>query len=398
VAAALAGVLVVRRLPITDFAVYAIVTSVQASLVVLSDIGVTTLLLARAGQFHSDLDRLAELIKTARTFRLRLLFWTLALAAPLLWFSLGNSRPDILHWSLVLLAVAAIVAFQVSSTLDGTMLLALLRAETQQVGQVLSSVTRLAGFGLILPLEPTYLAALCINLFGSAVPAVLYRREVTKALPRSARTNDEDLRSFQKFVRTQFLNAAYFAFSSQITLWLVGLLASSRVVAEVGALGRLSNIIVLAQSALLGVVAPRMARYRDAFAFRRRYIQILAGAVTASLALAAVAIWLPGPLLWVIGPKYSGLSGTLPLAVASACTFTVSITIFSLNSSRAWFDHNWVVVPLTLVAQLVSLKLLDVSRLTEALIFGWITITPPLIVNAAISWIRLRRWQLTGAA
>src|SRR5262249_17429525 len=132
IAAAFAGVVVVRRLPIPDFAVYAIATSVQASLAVLSDIGVTTLVLARAGQFHSDLPRLAELAKSARAFRLRLLVWTLVLAAPLLWFALGQSRPDVFHWSLAFLVLAGIVVVQVSSSLDGTMLLALLQAEKQQ--------------------------------------------------------------------------------------------------------------------------------------------------------------------------------------------------------------------------------------------------------------------------
>src|SRR5262245_61189489 len=49
VASAIAGILVVRLLPVPDFAVYAIAVSVQASLTVLSDIGVSPLFLARAG-------------------------------------------------------------------------------------------------------------------------------------------------------------------------------------------------------------------------------------------------------------------------------------------------------------------------------------------------------------
>jgi O-antigen/teichoic acid export membrane protein len=398
VAAALAGVLVVRRLPISDFAIYAIATSVQASLAILSDTGVTTLLLARVGQFHNDLPRLAELAKTARAFRIRLLLWTLGLAAPLLWFSLGNSRPDLLRSGLVFFVLAGIVALQVSSSLDGTMLLALLRPERQQFGQLLSSLTRLAGFGAVLASWPTYMTALAINLLGAFVPAVFYRRSLANELPKTTQTNVDDFKAFRHFARTQFLNAAYFAFSSQVTIWLVGLVGTTRVVAEVGALGRLSNIIVLAQSAVLGVVAPRMARYRDIATFRKRYFQIVGVAIGASITLACLAIWLPQPLLWVIGPKYSGLARTLPIAVSAACTFTVSSTIFSMNSAKAWFDHNWVVVPITLCAQALGLKLLNVGQLADALFFGWITVTPALVVNVAISWARFRRWSLTGAA
>jgi len=391
VVAALAGVAVVRHLPVSDFAIYAVALSVQSALAVLSDVGVTTLLLARAGEFHADLHRVAVLARTARAFRLRLLVGCLVIAAPLLWFSLGQSRPALPMWIVIFLVVCSIVTMQVASSLDGTLLLCLLKTERQQIGQLANAAARLAGFLTVLAAVPSYLIALGINLLGVGIQANLYRRDLQHALPPTRSESLEDHAAFRYFARSQFINAAYYAFSSQITLWIVGIVATTRVVAEVGALGRLSNIIVLAQAAVLGLVVPRLARYRDPRLFSLRFFQVVGMACLASLLLLGFAVVAPEALLWVIGPKYANLSPVLPLAIAAAVTYTLSITIFGLNSAKAWFEYNWVAVPLTLLTQAVSLKILDIATIRGALIFGWITVIPPLLVNAAISWNGLRR-------
>jgi hypothetical protein len=397
--AALAGVAVVRRLAIPDFAIYAVAASVQASLAVMSDIGVSTLLLARAGEFHADLHRVAVLGRTARSFRGRLLVLNLLVAGPLLWVSLGQSRPSMLAWGITLFLITGIVAAQVASSLDGTLLLALLRAERQQLGQLLNALVRLAGFTLLLFAFPSYLVALAINLGAAVLQAVFVRSDLRKRLPATIEKSAADNEAFNRFARSQLVNAAYYAFSSQISIWVVGVLATTRVVAEVGALGRLSNIIVLAQGAIISLVVPRMARYTDTRQLLRRYLQVLGIGVVACVALLVVAFEAPRALLWILGPKYAGLAPVLPIAIGAACTYAISVTIFSLNSAKAWFEHNWVAVPLTIGLQLVCLRFLDVTRLRDALLFGWATVTPPLLVNSIIAWSRFRqRFRVQAAS
>ena len=304
--AALAGVAVVRRLPVADFAVYAVAISVQSALAVMSDVGVTTLLVARAGEFHADLHRMAVLARSARAFRLRLLVGCLLVAGPLLWFSLGHSRPSFTLWAVIFLAVCMIVATQVASSLDGTLLLCLLRAERQQLGQLISATARLGGFLTVLALFPSYFVALGINLFAGALQALLYRGELRKTLPPTEAESVEDHMAFRRFARSQFVNAAYYAFSSQITLWIVGFVSTTRIVAEVGALGRLSGIFVLMQGAMLSLVVPRLARYRDPRLFARRFFQVVGLALLAALGLFSFSVLEPSAILWAIRAKIPG--------------------------------------------------------------------------------------------
>jgi len=135
-----AGILAVRLLPVPAFAVYAIALSVQTSITALSDVGVTTVVLARAGQNHSDLNRLATLATTARRFRLRLTIPALLLGAPLLFFSLGSARPDLLSCIAIFGMLGLIVVLQLSATIDGALLLAQLRSNAQLSAQLVAAI------------------------------------------------------------------------------------------------------------------------------------------------------------------------------------------------------------------------------------------------------------------
>gem|GEM_PF-782061 len=390
VVTAAAGLLVVRVLPVAEFAVYAIAVSVQASLAVLSDIGISTLLLSRAGHHSNDELRLAKILTAARALRFRLFAVVSLAAAPLLWWSLSATKPSLAAWAVILGLVLATVALQVSATVDGTMALALLRSVRYQGALLSGSLVRLVGVLVVLRRVPTSWAGLIINLCGTAAQALYLRSFIRRLLPGEVDADPEDTLAFRGGVRSQLINAAYYAFSSQITLWLVGLLANSRTVAEVGALGRISSILVLAQGGVLALVAPRIARYGDRRLLLRRYVQVLSLAFGACTSVFVLSVIYPQVFLWLIGPKYSGLESLLPLAMGGTLLYALAVTVYSLNAARGWIEEAWVGVPLTLVLQAASLLVLDVSRIRDALLFGFSSSLPPLVVH---SWIAVRRMR-----
>lgn len=402
-ASGLAGVLSVRVLPISSFAVYAIATSVQTSVNVLSDVGVTTVVLARAGQHHADPRRLAILAETAKQFRLRLSIPALVVGAPLLYLSLGTARPDLLSCVAILFFLSLSLLLQLSASIDGALLLALLHPNAQLIAQLLAALLRLLLIVTALALVPHYLMALAVNCVGAAIQAWVQRLALLRLLPKTRETSSHDRIAFHEFVRKQFPNAVHFAFSAQITLWLISILSSSTVVANVGALGRLTGLIVLAQSGVMTLVAPRVARLSDAKLILRRFAQALglASGLSALGLLAAFA--LPGPLLWVIGPKYHGLGPYLPIAMASAVAYLLSTTFYSLNSARAWVISPLVAIPLTLGTQVLAFSMLDISNVRGALIFGLLGNIPSLMMGVFLTWrhlremLTLRARVLTGA-
>ena len=391
VVTAAAGLMVVRLLPVNEFAVYAIAVAAQGSLAVLSDIGVSSLLLARAGRFSGDPARLARLLNAARTLRLRLFIVVMALAAPILWWSLAATRPTIGSWAVTLGFVLAIVALQVSATVDGTMTLALLRPALYQSGQLCGSLVRLVGVLVLLSRARLSWVGLAINLVGTGAQTLYLRSAVAALLPRDEGTDADDDLAFRRGVRGQLINAAYYAFSSQVTLWLVGLLSNSQTVAEVGALGRISSILVLAQGGVIALVAPRIARYREPKILLRRYLQIVSSAMVGCGVVFAGSCLYPGVFLALIGSKYAGLGSLLPLAMGGTLIYALSVTIYSLNAARGWIEEAWISIPLTLILQAMALFCLDVSRLRDALLFGFCSSIPPFLVQALVGVRRFRR-------
>jgi O-antigen/teichoic acid export membrane protein len=389
-ASGVAGILAVRLLPVPAFAVYAIALSVLTSITALSDVGVTTVVLARAGQNHADASRLATLATTARQFRLRLTLPALLIGAPLLFFSLGTARPDPVTCVAIFGMLGIIVLLQLSAAIDGALLLAQLRSNTQLFAQLTSALARLLLIGTLLALFPTFLVALAINGISLAIQAWMQRAAVHRRIPRGSVTSTEDLLAFQDFVKRQYPNAIHFAFSSQISLWLISIFSSSTVVANVGALGRLTGLIVLLQSSVITLVAPRVARLSDPRMIWRRYGQVVGAACLVSLLGLLAAFLIPGPLLWIIGPKYSSLSALMPLAMTSAVMYLVSTTFFSLNASRAWVVPPVVAIPLILSTQGLAAYGLKLSDTRGALLFSIVTSLPPLLLNALLAWKHLR--------
>jgi hypothetical protein len=285
----------------------------------------------------------------------------------------------------------ATVAIQVSASINGTLQISLLRADRQQLAQLANSLIRLGGVLAVLAVFPYFIIALGLGLLGTAGQAALSHFDIKRILPPASAVSEDDRTAFRRFAQSQFVNAAYYAFSSQITVWIVGVISTSSVVAQLGALGRLSNVIVLAQSALVSLVVPRMARYVDPRLLLRRFLQVLGVAIAGSAALLALSFVEPGWILWVIGPKYSNLGPYLFLAMASAGTYAVSATLFGLNTAKGWFQRNWLAVPMTLILQVICLVFLDVSRLHDALLFGLVTVVPSPLVNGTIAWVNFKR-------
>lgn len=222
--------------------------------------------------------------------------------------------------------------------------------------------------------------------------AFLLRRYAKRKINLQTPSSEKQLAEFSRFVRRQLINSLYFAFSSQVTIWLVGFKGSTRSIAEVGALGRLGNVIAVAQSTLSTLAVPRLARELNANRFVRRYVGIVLLVLGCGIGIVLCAVVKPKIILWFLGSKYNNLSGVLPLAVGSYATYWLSTTIFSLNASRAWVERVWPAVPLVIASQLVALFVLDVGTVKGAILFGWIGLLPPLLVNTTIAVSRISKW------
>jgi hypothetical protein len=386
------GILVVRTLGVREFAVYILVTALQGTFAVLTDNGISAMLVARAGRVHFDRDRLGQLVASARQMRRKLEVGVLVVGAPILWIWLREKNISAWEYAGLGAIIVCSLHLQVSASIFGAVPLVLLEVRKVQLAQLAGAVVRLGALGGALLVLPRSLPALCANTLGVGVQAWLARRYASEHIDVAASPHAEDLQSLKTMVRAQLFNSLYYAFSAQLTVWLIGFFGTTRAIAEVGALGRLGSIVALGQSALGMLVSPRLARIQAAAPFRRRYLSVTLLTILAAGTLVISSLALPAAFLWILGPAYSNLRAELPLAILSGAIYLVSSTVFVLNNSKAWIEKVWIAVPIVIAVQAVSLLFLDVSTVRGAILFGLYASLPPLVVNASIATVKMVQW------
>jgi O-antigen/teichoic acid export membrane protein len=389
----LAGFIVVRSLPVPEFALYTLVTALQAALTVLSDTGVSTILMAKGGQVHGDRGRLAALVASAHFMRRRLELIAIGLSAPLLWIWLGGKGLTVWNLVAIVIVVAIGLHFQIAASVFNSVPLVLLQVRSVQLAQLVGALVRIALVGLAVVIRPTYFAALCANTVGMAVQAWMSRWYAAREIDLRTPPHPGDLSQIRTLVFSQVINSVYYAFSSQITIWVIGLVGTRRLLAEVGALGRLGSIITLAQPAIAMLLVPRLARIGQLHVFIKRYALIVALTFWVGVLAVAFSLLFPGPILALLGQNYSTLNRELPLAIAASATYLFSATIFTMNSSKAWIEGAWVAVPMVIGLQIASAFWFDLATVRGVILFGWVSSLPPILVNTAIAITRAVRWR-----
>ncbi|HSG40493.1 MAG TPA: hypothetical protein VLE27_12705, partial [Thermoanaerobaculia bacterium] len=311
-----AGLLFVNFMPVREYALYTLASSVITFFSFVTDLGSTTSLVhfyhrtaREGGDFRGyqgavlSLRRLAFLLGAAGVV---VLFpWT-AMAK-----GFGTAEA-----ALATVAILAGVGFQIPTSLRVLALRLEDRYARSYQAEMAGAALRLVLAGLLVAASwlQAWLAVLSSAL-GSALSFFVARPEPGEAAPA-------DLKPYRRNVLRYLLptlpSALYFSIQGPLMVWLAATFGATRTIAEVGALGRL-GLLVGIFSSLTGVVfLPRLARITDDRLYLRRALQFggLLVALVASLFLAAVLV--PDLLLMLLGDNYSGLRRELPLALAGS--------------------------------------------------------------------------------
>jgi O-antigen/teichoic acid export membrane protein len=382
----LCGVLIVRALPVAQYASYTLVFAFMATATLLADSGTTNAVSAIGGRVHADTERMARLVTTVMRFRGRLEAILFLGVLPLLALMLHAEGEGPFAIALSVLLAAVSIHAQVASAVMLVVLRLQLRLEELQRVQLLAVVLRLLLTLGALSIVRRFEWVLLASASSALVERLLFERQVYARLSRSAPEEAADHRAVRTAFRHQFISAAYVAFQSQITIWLLSLFGGKSSIAEIGALGRLGVIFGVISAVLSNVIFPRFARYTDAVQLRQRYFQTLAGVALSGLAMVVLVLLLPRPVLWVLGQPYLHLERELAWMVGSSVCYLLTNTIWGLNASRGWVRGSWLYAPLTLATQLVLFWTMDVSSVGAAILFGWYSLVPAFLINAVLSF------------
>ena len=381
------GILLVRWLPQREYAYFTIANAMQATLMLLADIGVSVGLVSIGGRVWQDRHRFGELINTGLAVRKKLAAVAAIIVAPILYAMLARNGASSLY---TLLLIAFVLAgFSIQISVDIFSVVPRLRSDISQIQKIdfTCAIVR-----LLLILGLVYLfatAGLAVAIASAAflLQYFLLRAYAAKVVDLKANENTEDRHEIVRLVKSLAANTLFYCFQGQITVFLISFFARHAAsVAEVGALGRLAMIFTVLTNLLINIFVPAFARCQDKRKLRHLFAAIAGGVILFSALVLAGAALFPDQFLFVLGNRYTHLHRELLLMVGVAVVSALSGTLWLLNASKAWVSGAWLYIPLTLVTQIALIPFTDFSSVAGVLIFNLISAVPSVLLNLVLTY------------
>ena len=387
---AVTGFLVVRHLAKADYALYTIINTMQGTMAVLADSGISVALSAVGGRVWQDRRRLGELVNTALRTRIRLAVVVGLLVSPLLAWMLWRNGAGPVYGAGLLAAVLVGLYFQLS--VDVFIIVPRLHSQVERLqhNALLMSVLRLVLTAVFLSFFLNALLAAAIATVSAVFQNAQIARWARENAPADAPINPADQIEINRKIRHLLPNAVFYCLQGQLLILLISLTGRRDHVADVGALARLAVIFDVFGSLLVNLALPAFTRCHDPALLKRRYVQILGGYALLGAAVTGFAALVPAPLLWILGKQYAGLRFELILIVANMSVSTLGNTMWSMNAARGWVHYNWVEIPLRLALQAALLLLIDTSTVPGAVCFMMISQLSPMLFNAGLTVVGFR--------
>jgi O-antigen/teichoic acid export membrane protein len=392
------GILLVRRLAQREYAYFTIANSMQATINVLADIGISVGLVSIGGRVWQDRHRFGELINTALQLRRKLGAVAVLVITPILCFMLIKNGASI-YYSVLLVALVLFGLF-LQLSLGVLSVVPRLRSDIGRI-QVIDFTGAIARLVVLLALVFLFLNGAVAIAVGSATLLLQYwilHRYVARAIDLNAPTNEEDRHAMRGFIRTLAPNAVFFCFQGQITILLISFFGSgTNSVAEVGALGRLAMIFAVLSNLLTNIFVPAFARCQSERRLRWLYSAIVGGVAGFSFLVVCAAAFFPNAFLFVLGGKYAHLQRELVLMVGGSVLYALLGTVWELNASKAWIAGSWLYIPLTVGTQVALIPFIDFSSVRGVLVFNLISAVTNLLLNVALSYRGFRNFAAKAA-
>ena len=377
------GLLCVRLLPASQYAMFVVVFAVQGTLVILMDVNFSGSLIPLIGERTHDLELIADYVASLRRLANQL-FAVVGIGLIVAYPLLVKHR----NWSWQIVA-AMVATLLVSSyvirvgTAYGAVLILLRDRGNWYKGQMVASLGSLAL--LIVCWALGWLngfAAIWINVSGLVFTGVFYYRRAKSLLGFPGVASSEKRKSIVRLALPNVPQSIFYALQGQIPTFLITFLGRTSGIAGVGALGRLGQIFALLLQMNPLLVEPYFARLPKS-RLKTNYLAAVAIAVTVCTLIAVVCSRFPELFLWVLGPTYSNLGYEVTLAITSSAISCFGSVLWFIHSARRfiyWWSNITSIVLIFAVQFFFILKM-DVSTIRMVLWLNIATNLVSLLVN-----------------
>tara|TARA_R110000823_G_scaffold221679_2_gene350170 strand:- start:28352 stop:29653 length:1302 start_codon:yes stop_codon:yes gene_type:complete len=386
----LCGILVIRLLPTSEYALYTLANTMLGTMVMLANAGIPIAVMAEGGKVWQDKTKLGEVLVTGFHFRKKFAIGSLLIGIPILAYLLYHNGASGLMIGLIILALIPVFYSQLSDVL--LQIAPKLKQDIVPLQKNLVAVNlgRLFLLGLSLFLFPLAFVA----LLSASIPQVLGNlnlKKITRSYADWGQRPSHELKGkMAGTVRRVLPEAIYYSFSGQITIWILSIFGTTTSIAEIGALGRIAMVINLVSIVFGMLVVPRFARLANAFKLLlKRYVQVQLLVFLVFCFLIFLVYIFATEILWVLGPQYANLSYELFLAVIGSCLSVFSGIVFSLYSNRGWVMNPVISIPISIATISMAIWVTDVSSLIGVLWLNIIVGAIQLLIHSGYGFFKI---------
>ncbi|MES2775218.1 MAG: polysaccharide biosynthesis protein [Bacteroidota bacterium] len=387
----LSGILIIRLLPTTEYALYTLANTMLGTMTILTDGGIATGVMSQGGKVWQDREKLGTAIATGLDLRKKFAVVSLLIATPVLFYLLWHHGASWIMSALIVLSL--IPAF--FTALSGTLLEIPLKlrqdiAPLQKI-QVGASIARLILLGLTIFLFPwAYVAVLAFGL-----PQVWANYKLRKTAAHYAAQNkspDQGMRKeILQLVKRVLPGSIYFCLSGQITIWLISVFGSTDALAQAGALGRLAMMLGIFSILFSTLVTPRYSRLpNDKQILLKRYLQIQVGVIGLCLAIISIVYLFPTQILWILGKDYAHLTNEITLNIIGSCLTLVCGLSFNIAASRGWAVNPVVTIPISIATIVVGALVIDISTIQGILKLNILVALVETMIYQVFNFLKIR--------
>jgi O-antigen/teichoic acid export membrane protein len=362
------GILVIRLLPVQEYAFYTIANTMLGTMSILADGGISTGVMAQGGKVWQDKEKLGAVIATGLYLRRKFAIVSLIVSTPILIYILLHNGAS---WLMaVMIALSLIPAFY--AALSDSLLEIVPRLHQSivplQKNQLVVSLSRLLLSAISLFIFPwTFVAIL-----ASGIPRIygnIKLKKISKGFVDTEQKPDSVIRGdILKVVKRSLPTLIFFSFSGQITIWIISVFGKVTSIAQLGALGRIA-ILLTVFSVLIGtLVVPRFSRLENNISILLlRYTQVLFVCTFVMILFAGGIYMFSDTILWILGAQYNSLNFELFLIMISACLNLISGVAFSLYSSKGWVLSPFYSISKAILVIIIAIFAFDLSTLEGVL-------------------------------
>jgi O-antigen/teichoic acid export membrane protein len=386
------GILIIRLLPVQEYALYTLVNTMLGTISILADGGISAGVMAQGAKVWQDKEKMGVVLATGLNLRRKFAIGSLIVSVPILFYLLLHNGAS---WiAAILIAASMIPAF--FAALSDSLLEIVPKLHQSimplQKNQVEVSIGRLLLLGLTMFLFPWAFVAVIASGISRIYGNIKLRKIVYTFADKEQQPDLEIQKEILAMVKHILPGSIYYCLSGQITIWLISIFGDTTSVAQLGALGRLSMLLSLFSVLISTLVIPRFARLaNEKDLLLKRFMQIMSALIFFLFLIVVIVYLFPKPMLWLLGDAYAGLETELVLSIVGSCLSLIAGIAFSLYSSRGWALNPIILISVNLASIIGLALMVDLSSLKGVLLLNIGIALIGLMLNGIYCFVKIEK-------